>query len=242
MARTGTAQTMTRAGRGREHADTRRPVLPVVLGLLLLGMTLLFVQAVGLAFTLAGLNPYAAAVVLLAGLLGSVIDIPVARIARRPSRAVYRIRAWDATTVLVSVPEPRRTVVAVNLGGAVIPAGVSVYLAARTGLWVDAVAAVAVVGVVTHLLARPIPQVGITLPPLIPALTAAITATVLNPPQGAAALAYIAGTTGTLVGADLTHLGALRKMGAPVVSIGGAGTFDGVFLCGIFAVLLAAFL
>jgi hypothetical protein len=32
----------------------------------------------------------------------------------------------------------------------------------------------------------------------------------------------------------------VRRLGAPVVSIGGAGTFDGVFLTGIVAVLLAS--
>ena len=31
----------------------------------------------------------------------------------------------------------------------------------------------------------------------------------------------------------------VRRLGAPLVSIGGAGTFDGVFLTGILAVLLA---
>jgi uncharacterized membrane protein len=32
----------------------------------------------------------------------------------------------------------------------------------------------------------------------------------------------------------------LQTLGAPVASIGGAGTFDGVFLTGIVAVLLSA--
>jgi uncharacterized membrane protein len=32
----------------------------------------------------------------------------------------------------------------------------------------------------------------------------------------------------------------VRRLGAPVASIGGAGTFDGVFLSGIIAVLFAA--
>ena len=52
------------------------------------------------------------------------------------------------------------------------------------------------------------------------------------------ALAYVSGVLGTLIGADLTNLGAIKKIGAPVASIGGAGTFDGVFLSGIIAVLL----
>ena len=51
--------------------------------------------------------------------------------------------------------------------------------------------------------------------------------------------AYVAGVLGTLIGADLSNLHAIPKLGAPVASIGGAGTLDGVFLSGIMAVLLA---
>lgn len=42
----------------------------------------------------------------------------------------------------------------------------------------------------------------------------------------------------TLLGADL-HLGTIAAMGAPLVSIGEAGTLDGVFLTSIPAALLA---
>jgi uncharacterized membrane protein len=51
-------------------------------------------------------------------------------------------------------------------------------------------------------------------------------------------VAYVSGTLGTLIGADLTNLHSIGKLGAPVASIGGAGTFDGVFLSGLIAVLL----
>jgi uncharacterized membrane protein len=58
--------------------------------------------------------------------------------------------------------------------------------------------------------------------------------------KNAPTLSYIVGTLGTLIGADLTNLGKLQGLGAPVASIGGAGTFDGIFLTGILAVLLAS--
>src|SRR3569623_306647 len=41
------------------------------------------------------------------------------------------------------------------------------------------------------------------------------------------------------IGADLLRLNVIRKMGVPVAAIGGAGTFDGIFITGIVAVLLA---
>ena len=59
--------------------------------------------------------------------------------------------------------------------------------------------------------------------------------------EHAAPLAYICGSLGTLFGADLLNLDKVQGLGAPVASIGGAGTFDGVFLVGIVAVLIASF-
>jgi uncharacterized membrane protein len=72
----------------------------------------------------------------------------------------------------------------------------------------------------------------------VPAITAAIAGWVLSR-RYAAPLAYIGGSMGTLIGADLLNLGAIQGLGAPVASIGGAGTFDGIFLTAILAVLIA---
>ena len=47
------------------------------------------------------------------------------------------------------------------------------------------------------------------------------------------------GNPQALIGADLLNLGRIADLQAPVVAIGGAGTFDGVFLTGIIAGLLA---
>jgi len=88
------------------------------------------------------------------------------------------------------------------------------------------------------MVATPVPGVGIAVPTLSPPVVAAVTALLLSR-RSARALAYVAGTLGTLIGADLLNLSRLQGLGAPVASIGGAGTFDGVFLTGILAVLLA---
>jgi uncharacterized membrane protein len=42
-----------------------------------------------------------------------------------------------------------------------------------------------------------------------------------------------------LIGADLLRIRDIRRMGTPLAAIGGAGTFDGIFITGIVAVLLA---
>jgi uncharacterized membrane protein len=115
----------------------------------------------------------------------------------------------------------------------------SLYLLGQRRLWVNGAIATAFVAVVLHWLAHPVPGIGIAVPVFLPALVTAIVALLLSR-ENAAPLAYIAGSMGTLIGADLTNLDKIRGLGAPVASIGGAGTFDGIFLTGILAVLLAS--
>ena len=76
------------------------------------------------------------------------------------------------------------------------------------------------------------------IPIFIAPVTAALTAITIAPAQSAP-LAYICGTLGVLIGADLFRLKDIKHIGAPVAAIGGAGTFDGIFFTGIIAVLLA---
>jgi uncharacterized membrane protein len=109
----------------------------------------------------------------------------------------------------------------------------------RHRLWVRGLLAVAVVAAVCHLLATPVPGLGIALPVFVPPLSAAAVALILSRRE-APALAYIGGSLGCLIGADLLNLGEVQGLGAPVASIGGAGTFDGIFLTGLLAVLLAS--
>lgn len=131
------------------------------------------------------------------------------------------------------------TMVAINVGGAVILSLVSFYLLWRLpSIILYAIVGIVVVALVTHAVARPVKGVGITTPFLVPPIAAALLAYVL--PSGAPkVIAYVSGVLGTLIGADLSNLNVIPELGAPVASIGGAGTFDGVFLSGIIAVLLA---
>ena len=132
-----------------------------------------------------------------------------------------------------------RTLVAVNVGGGVIPVAFSVYLFTHNPLGViDLVLGTGVVVLVSHLASRPVPGRGINIPILVAPIAAAAVALMLEP-ENSAPLAYIAGTLGVLIGADLLRLRDVLRLGAPIASIGGAGTFDGVFITGIVAVLLA---
>ncbi len=98
---------------------------------------------------------------------------------------------------------------------------------------------VAVITAVIHFMVYPVPGVGIGVPVFIPPVVTAIVVLLLSRDY-AASLAYIAGSLGTLIGADILNLGKIQGLGAPVASIGGAGTFDGIFVTGIVSVLLAS--
>jgi uncharacterized membrane protein len=130
------------------------------------------------------------------------------------------------------------TVLAVNVGGAVIPTLMSTYLVIRYQLWLKATIATVAIAFIIHSMATPVPGIGIAVPVFAPVVATAILAFILSR-EYAPPLAYIGGSMGTLIGADLLNLDKISGLGAPVASIGGAGTFDGIFLTGILAVLLA---
>jgi uncharacterized membrane protein len=131
------------------------------------------------------------------------------------------------------------TVLAVNVGGAIIPVVMSIYLLVHWQLWWKGLLATTVVAAICYWLSSPIPGIGIAVPLFVPALAATLAALILSL-ERAAPLAYIAGSLGALIGADLMNFDKLADLNAPVLSIGGAGTFDGVFLTGIVAVLIAS--
>jgi uncharacterized membrane protein len=171
-------------------------------------------------------------------LVGSYVNIPIAEL---PPEQVVSNRVVEFFGMRYVIPQAEvwpRTIIAVNVGGALIPTALSFYLIIKERLWLRGALAVAIVTAVVHRVAHPLPGVGIAVPNFVPALAAVGTAVVLSRPF-AAPLAYVAGSLGTLIGADLLNFGKIRGLGAPVASIGGAGTFDGVFLTGILAVLIA---
>jgi uncharacterized membrane protein len=145
---------------------------------------------------------------------------------------------WGLRYVVPVAFDSRGTLLAVNVGGAVIPFLLSMYLIAKHGLYIRGVLAVGIITILVHMLARPVPGAGIAVPIFAPPLFTATVAIWLAP-SNPAPLAYIAGSLGTLLGADILNLDKIQAMGAPVASIGGAGKFDGIFLTGLVAVLLA---
>jgi uncharacterized membrane protein len=214
----------------------------VAVGLL---VALLQVGIFGYVFGRLGISSGVAVTLLLVSLIGSMVNLPVARF-RNQLVQVRRTVSVSGVRYIGPMLTRRSTTIAVNVGGALVPAIVSGYLIAHDRIGWQALVAVVVVGALVHLVARPVPGLGIAVPALLPGVFAALVAVALyamaGHPVAVAGLAYAGGTLGTLLGADLVNLPKVRRLGAPVVSIGGAGTFDGVFITGIVAVLLASLL
>ena len=175
---------------------------------------------------------------LVLSLLGSYVNIPVAQLP--PERIVtdQEVSFFGMRYVIPMVKDLQQTIIAVNLGGAIIPTLLSLYLLVKNQLYVRGLIGVVLVTAVVHSMAYPVRGMGIAVPTFIPPLVAAAVALILSR-KFAPPLAYISGSLGTLIGADLLNLDKVQGLGAPVASIGGAGTFDGIFLSGILAVLLA---
>ncbi len=226
---------------GMHYFPVEWPFLLALFLLILVLVTLLELRVLRYAYEQMGISPRSAMWILMFTLLGSSINIPLARFPPEKVISGVVVNHYGMRYVVPMVHHWPATVVAINVGGALIPIMLSLYLAFRNRLVVKSVLAVAAVALVTHSLAQPVRGVGITLPIFIPPIIALVCALVLSWRQ-AAPLAYIGGSMGTLIGADLMNLSRVPGLGAPVASIGGAGTFDGVFLVGIVAVLLASFI
>ena len=191
------------------------------------------------AFSRLGIPPEYLFSLLFLCIMGSMVNIPIRRIPIESEPEEWEVVSFFGMRFQPPRwPQRREMILAVNLGGAIIPACISVYLLIHAVNPIRTLMALGVVTFVMYRIARPVPGVGIATPMFIPPIVSALAALILNH-ECAPPTAYVAGTLGTLIGADILHLNELRVLKAPVASIGGAGTFDGIFLTGILAVLLA---
>ena len=204
----------------------------------LLAVMIIYLGIFTIALDKLGLSTHTAMLLLACTLFGSGINLPLFQI-KAQAPPDEEIRALQGLLFGRPLPFTGKTIIAINVGGALIPVSFSIYLASRNPLSATQILmAIAVVAAVSYFASRPVRGLGIGMPLFVAPFTAALTA-LLIAPENSAPLAYICGTMGVLIGADLLRLNDIGKIGTPVASIGGAGTFDGIFLTGIVAVLLA---
>jgi uncharacterized membrane protein len=220
------------------------PVTPgffsLLVGILVVLTVVIQVGALRYAYMRLGLGRGGALALLVGSLVGSYFNVPVAEVPGQPVTVGAVVDFFGMQYPVPVMIDRPGTLIAVNVGGAVIPACMSLYLLARYRLWLKGAIATAGVAAFIHWMATPVPGLGIAVPVFAPALGAAV-GSLLLARERAAPLAYVTGSLGTLIGADLLNIDKIADLGAPVASIGGAGTFDGIFLTGILAVLLASF-
>ena len=212
---------------------------------LILILTLFFPLIAVAAFKSAGIPGWAGLMILWLSLVGSFINIPIKEV-----RTGKLVHSWGVVYffgVPYYVPKisEEKIIIALNVGGALIPLAVSTYMYTEImihggiDLGVRTFASLVIVSLVSYKASRVIEGVGIAIPAFIPSITAVIASLLLCWPNPASP-AYISGSVGTLIGADLMNYRKFRYLNAPIISIGGAGTFDGVFLSGLLALILVA--
>lgn len=175
--------------------------------------------------------------------IGGMINIPVKRIERNETVDMDPFMYLGLHRVFHRIHPRSYTLIAVNVGGCLIPSLIVVYelmIVSRLGFHALALTllSTAINIFLCYQFARPIPRLGIALPAWVPAFAAVLCAWIFLP-EIAPPVAFVAGVLGPLIGADLLHLKDISAINTGMGSIGGAGTFDGIVLSGLFATLLA---
>jgi uncharacterized membrane protein len=208
------------------------PFLFVVLFILALPFLFAFgfFKVVQIGLENLGFAPEAVVIALVFMVLGSFVNIPLGR------RKLVKVQESHFFGLF-----RRQRLVAqglsINVGGALIPLFIAGFLLFQVPLQ-ETLIAILLMTLVAWKLSSLVPGKGVVLPIFIPPLFAALFAFLLAP-QEAALVAFVAGTLGVLLGADVLRLPQVMRGGVGMLSIGGAGVFDGIFLVGIVAALLA---
>jgi uncharacterized membrane protein len=214
----------------------RASVIAFLFIILVLVLIFISLNILGTAFRKLGFPPEYSVYFLFLSLPCSYLNIPIKRVRSRVS--VISDKASDTLRSGLEASSLKMyTTIAINLGGAVIPIIISVFLSTKVNL-VEILAGILVMTIIIHKIARPVKGSGIAIHALLPPLLAAFVAIIISP-QNAPVIAYISGTFGCILGIDILNLKKIPDLGVPLVSIGGAGTFDAIFLTGIISVLLA---
>lgn len=204
----------------------------IVIGLLLLPFLVVFLifNLFTAGLVQLGMSPGLGLLVVLLMLFGSFINIPLGKKKvvkvedRRFFGALKRKRATNGR-------------ISINLGGAVIPLFIVAYLVFQVPL-PAALISTLVVTLVSYKISKFIPGLGIAMPVIFPVLTAVLISLLLAP-ENPEAVAFVSGVLGVIIGGDLLHLPKVLRHSRGVMSIGGAGVFDGIFMVGIISALLA---
>jgi uncharacterized membrane protein len=197
-------------------------------------------------FSIVGINKDIAIIVSIAISFLSLFSSPFNLVLKEVKKEAIAIEE----DVVFFIPRISRrnmnTLVAINLGGALIPVGVSLFLMYELqGYSIYFIINILIVTIISKFFSRVIRGIGVIMHPIIPSVFSVITSYVLFYkfhfliPLSA----YIGSILGTLIGADLLNLRRIINEARPqIISIGGMGTFDGIFVSGIISVFISELL
>ena len=220
--------------------------LLVVVGSLCL-MPFFLVEIMQTALRRLHLSPEVALLAVMGIFIGSMINVPVYRIKRNEPQVIQTLGPFGPWFAPQFQRVRQDTLIAVNVGGCVVPALIALWqvlhLLDQGGWPVTAMLVAAGVNIaVCYRSAQPVSGVGILMPVFASPITAVLATWLLmmNPEYAVdrAPVAFVAGVAGPIIGADLFHLRDLSRVSVGVLSIGGAGTFDGIVLSSFLAALL----
>src|SRR2546423_891166 len=205
-------------------------ILPIALPFLVLLFLVLVVvlivmvelRILAYAYRKIGVRPRYVFAVLVLSLVGSYINIPLYAVPVRGLVTPATVSIYGRTYLVPPPTAASATVVALMVGGAFLPILLSRYLFFRLRMYVRLLVGVAVVALIVYRLASIVPGIGIAVPMLVPPLAAVAVSFVLAF-RRAPPVAYVSGSMGTLIGADVLNLGRIAGLGAPMISIGGGG-------------------
>lgn len=211
-------------------------ILLLILLILLLPILLflIHIEIIRIALSKLGLSPIFAFLILFLSLIGSGINIPIYS---RPASFFYPPKDLFFLFHPFGLPHfEKEQIIAINVGGAIIPILLCLYLLPKTP-FLPTLFSTIITTLICFKLSKIVPGIGITIPALVPPLVSVLCAFIFSP-GNKIPVAYISGVLGVLIGADLLNLPNLPPYPG-VMSIGGAGVYDGIFLVGIISVLLA---
>ncbi len=209
------------------------------------------------ALSLIGISSYYSIVI---GLLITVVSL----LASAVHVVIYEVNAMVYVPSFTSITffgmtfkiptistQSRRTMISLNVGGALIPVTVSLVLAYLLcadypRLITPIVVSVVLTSLMVNKVSRVVPAIGIVTPAIIPPILAAFISYMAVAFMANSyifvtpVVAYITGVLGTLIGADLLNLRKIIDIAPVIADIGGAGTFDGIFFTGVLAVFYAS--
>ena len=220
------------------------PFTLVIAFVMLWILPVLFGQMMFAALEKLYLDPTTATALIFAIIFGGFVNIPIKRLHRPQPVTTHPLTIFGLHHVMPHWRKERQeTIIALNVGGCIVPTGLALYEAYHIAFTnnqtlLNICIASGINIIACYLTSKPIPNVGIVMPTMVSPLIAASAALLLSPDQ-AVPIAFIAGVTGPLIGADLFHLKKIEDLSVGIASIGGAGTFDGIVISGIIAAYLA---